>query len=83
MHSSELHHEYLWVYISAKNGSVFKTIPEIHRKKSTKMELLKFMFTLRYESKPKRNFFLGHPVVSLVYLLSTQSKVGDKWENQG
>ena len=27
------------------------------------MELLKFMFTLRNESKPKRNFFLGHPVV--------------------
>ena len=62
MHSSELHHEYLSVYISIKNGSVFKAIPEIHRKKSTKMELPKFMFTLTYESKAKRNFFLGQPV---------------------
>ena len=56
------HHKYLRVYISTKNGSVFKKIPEIDRKKSTKMELLNFMFSLRYKSKPKRNFFLGHPV---------------------
>ena len=51
MHSSVLHHEYLGVYISANNGSVVKTIPEIDRKKSTKMELLNSMFSLRYKSK--------------------------------
>ena len=31
MHSSVLHHEYLLAYSAAKNGSVFKTIPEIDR----------------------------------------------------
>ena len=71
MHSSVLHHEYLWVYISAKNGSVFKTIPEIDRKKSTKMELLNIMFSLRYKSKPKKNFFLGHPVAVSYYIQYT------------
>ena len=38
LHSSVLHHEYLWVYISAKNGSVVKTIPEMYRKKYRKAE---------------------------------------------
>ena len=32
MHTFVLHHEYLWVYKSAKIGSVFKMIPEIDRK---------------------------------------------------
>ena len=58
----KLQRENLWFYISAKNGSVFKTIPEIHRKEIIRMELLNWRFTLRYKSKPKRNFFLGHPV---------------------
>ena len=62
--TSKLQREYLWFYISAKNGSVFKTIPEIHRKEIIRMELLNWRFTLRYKSKPKRNFFLGHPVLS-------------------
>ena len=61
--TSKLQRENLWFYISAKNGSVFKTIPEIHRKEIIRMELLNWRFTLRYKSKPKRNFFLGHPVV--------------------
>ena len=60
--TSKLQHEYLWFYISAKNGSVFKTIPEIHRKEIIRMKLLNWRFTLRYKSKPKRNLFLGHPV---------------------
>ena len=29
------------------------------------MELVNFMFSLRYKSKPKSNFFLGHPVYNL------------------
>ena len=61
--TSKLQHEYLWFYISAKNGSVFKTIPEIHRKEIIRMKLLNWRFTLRYKSKPKRNLFLGHPVL--------------------
>ena len=32
------------------------------RKKSTKEEQQNFMFSLRYYTKPKRNFFLDHPV---------------------
>ena len=61
--TSKLQHEYLWFYISAKKGSVFKTIPEIHRKEIIRMELLNLVFSLIYKSEPKRNFFLGHPVV--------------------
>ena len=38
--TSKLQHEYLWFYISAKNGSVFKTIPKIHRTQIIRMELL-------------------------------------------
>ena len=59
----KLQRENLWFYISAKNGSVFKTIPEIHRKEIIRMELLNWRFTLRYKSKHKRNFFLGHPTL--------------------
>ena len=54
--------EYLWFYMSTKNGSVFKTIPEIHRKEIIRMELLNWRVSLSYKSKSKRNFFLGHPV---------------------
>ena len=57
MHTSVLHHEYLCVYITAKNGSVFKMIPEIVRKKSIRMELLNLIFSLKYKSNSKRNFF--------------------------
>ena len=62
MHTSELDQKYLLVYKSAKNGSVFKMIPEINRKKSIGLEQLNFMFSLRYKSNAKRNIFLGHPV---------------------
>ena len=62
MLTSKLQREYLWFYISAKKGSVFKTIPEIHRKEIIRMELLNLRFSLIYKSKPKMNFFLGHPV---------------------
>ena len=55
MNTAVLHHEYLWAYKSAKKGSVFKTITEIDRIKSIRLELLNFMFSLRYKSKPKRN----------------------------
>ena len=37
---SKLQHEYLWLYISTKSGSIFKTITEIHRKEIIRMELL-------------------------------------------
>ena len=62
--TSKLQREYLWFYISANNGSVLKTIPEMHKKENISMELLNWRFTLRYKSKPKRNFFLEHPVES-------------------
>ena len=34
MHSTEFHHEYLWVYIFAKKDLIVKTIPEMYRKKT-------------------------------------------------
>ena len=60
-HTSVLNHENLCVYISAKNGSVFKTIPEIDKKEYIRMELVNLIFSLKYKSKPKRKYFLGHP----------------------
>ena len=49
--------------MSGKNGSVLKMISDLHRKKSTRVEQQILMFSLRYyKKKPKRNFFLGHPV---------------------
>ena len=62
MDASVLHHEYICVYISAKKGSVFNMIPELDRKISIRVELRNYMFSLRYRSNPKKNFFLGHPV---------------------
>ena len=42
-----------WFYVSGKNGSVFKTIPEINRKKFIRIEQQNLMFSLRYYTKPK------------------------------
>ena len=50
-----------WLHISGKNGSVLKTIPDINRKKSIRIEQQNLMFSLRYFTKPK-NYFLGQPV---------------------
>ena len=52
-----------WFFISCKKVSVLNTISDLNRTKSTKIEIQNFMFSLRYYTKPKRNFFLGHPVV--------------------
>ena len=58
MHTSVLHHEYVWVYISFRNCSVFTII----QKNPIRMELMNLMFSLRYISKPNKTFFQGHHV---------------------
>ena len=51
-----------WFYIFGKNDSVLTTISDLHKKNSTRDKQQNLMLSLRYHTKPKRNFFLGHPV---------------------
>ena len=71
---------FFFLHLKIKYVSVFKMITEINRKKSMMMEVLSLMFSLQFKSKPKRNFFLGHPVVILCLLLILQNRTWNDWD---
>ena len=82
MHTSVLHHEFFWVYISPKNGSVVKMILEIDRKNPLGWSYWTWCFLWDIR-QPIRETFSGTPCTwstsRLMWVLKNRKVRSETW----